>query len=103
MEIAVIGSNAFTLGFQLAGIRRIEEIEEGKSNTAEKMKGLLKEEDIAVILTNQETIDLLDESTSEDALTSVKPVVVVLSTEGSQEGLRKMIIKSIGVDLWNKE
>jgi len=42
----------------------------------------------------------LDEHDRMDIEESVMPVFLPLSINASQEGLRKMIIKSVGVDLW---
>ena len=91
MNIAVIGSAAFTLGFQLAGVRHV-------SSHAEDMNAWLRDNELGIIVTDTATFDALDERTKEDVLRSIKPVVVVVS-EQPQEDLRKMIIRSIGVDL----
>lgn len=99
MDIAIIGGEEFTLGFRLAGISRVVDIVEGK-NPADNFMDLLSQKDIAIIMTDDTTMNLLDERTRDEVESSILPVVVTLSTEASQEGLRKLILKSIGVDLW---
>lgn len=100
MEIAVVGGPEFTLGFRISGIRNIFDIED-KENAAGRMKEIMQDEKIGVIITDDRTIHGLDERTREAVEMSVKPVTVIVSTEAAaQEALRKMIIKSIGVDLW---
>ncbi|HLC74871.1 MAG TPA: V-type ATP synthase subunit F [Candidatus Nanoarchaeia archaeon] len=91
MNIAVLGAPAFTLGFRLAGIRSVSE-------NVKEMETLLHSEDLGIIITDKSSFEKLSENTKEDALKSIKPVVVVISDE-PQEELRKMIIRSIGVDL----
>ena len=91
MNIAVLGSAAFTLGFRLAGIRHVSE-------TPSDIRALLRDPELGIVVTDTHTIEQLDEHTKEDALRSIKPVVVVVSDK-PQEELRQMIIRSIGVDL----
>ncbi|MBI4150086.1 V-type ATP synthase subunit F [Candidatus Woesearchaeota archaeon] len=96
MELAVIGGSAFTLGFALSGIKRIIEAD---VNPAVAFKQTMQEGNVGIIITDEATMSKLDEHVRDDIEHSVKPVVVVLSAEATQEGLRKMIKKSIGVDL----
>ncbi len=97
MEIAVVGGSEFVLGFRLAGIKKALEVEEAPNEVVRKV---MEDEDVGIIIIDQKTIDKLDERTREDVEMSVSPVAVILSEESSQESLRKMIKKSIGVDLW---
>lgn len=98
-NIAIIGSSEFTLGFKLAGIKKTVAIEEN-DNASLKMNELLKDEAVGIIVTEQKIMDELTENLKESALSSVKPSVVVLSKNSKDEGLRSMIKKSIGIDLW---
>ncbi|MBI1969981.1 V-type ATP synthase subunit F [Candidatus Woesearchaeota archaeon] len=100
LEVAVIGSSEFVLGFQLAGVKRIIELEE-KENPEKKIMELKQDPAIGIIITDARTMEKLNEYRREEIQASVKPVVVVLSIEAeAQDALRKMILKSIGVDLW---
>jgi len=96
-EIAVIGGSEFVLGFQLAGIKKVYE----EDAPERKVLELMKDEGIGIIITDEKTMGKLSEYTREAVELSVKPVTVVVSEEGSsQESLRKIIKKSIGIDLW---
>ncbi|MCX8146923.1 MAG: V-type ATP synthase subunit F [Candidatus Woesearchaeota archaeon] len=104
MQIAVIGLPEFTLGFRLVGIRNIIDIDMERDNPSEKMKELIARNDIGIIISDEKVINVIDERTREIVERSVRPVNVVVSTEATaQETLRKMIIKSIGVDLWGAD
>ncbi len=102
MDIAVIGGEEFTLGFRLAGITNVVDLPQGK-DPAEEFRKLLACKDTAIILTDDATLGKLDVRTRGDVEESVRPVVVTLSTQASQGGLRRLIQKSIGVDLWKDE
>ncbi len=99
MNIAVVGRDDFVLGFQLAGINRIFEVED---NAAEKIDLIMQSQEIGIVIIDKKIIDELPEAKKELVEGSVKPVFVSLSTEISQEGLRQLIKKSIGIDLWNE-
>ncbi len=101
MDIAVIGGEEFTLGFRLAGITNVVDLPQEK-DPAEGFAKLLADDSLAIILTDHATLDKLDERTRRDIEENVRPVIVMLSTQTSQEGLRKLIQKSIGVDLWKE-
>jgi vacuolar-type H+-ATPase subunit F/Vma7 len=95
-QIIVLGGTEFTLGFQLAGIKTIEP----EKNINNQFEDILENKDIGILITDQKTINKLDEHLKERIIESVKPVTVIVSEEESQEELKKMIKKSIGVDLW---
>ncbi len=97
MELAVIGDDAFNLGFRLAGIRNARTY-----RSESDLLTVMRDERVGIAIMSQQAFDRLSESRKEDVLTSIKPVVVVLS-EQPQEGLRRMIIRSIGVDLLREE
>ncbi len=103
MDVAVFGGSEFTLGFMLAGIKNvvtIEEKEDARAAQAEKkLDELLAEKETGIVIIDDHLLKQMDERTREKVERSVRPVFVPLSTEASQETLRKMIIKSIGVDL----
>jgi len=99
MEIAVVGGPEFILGFQLCGIHKCFEVNE---NPKQSIKQVFDDKEIGIIIIDQKTIDSLDEMTREDIEKSVNPVAIILSEQESQEALRKMIKKSIGIDLWKE-
>jgi V/A-type H+-transporting ATPase subunit F len=98
MEIAVVGSPDFTLGFQLAGINRLYH-----SNTveesAEHLKGLLNDKNIGIVVVNSELLTKLPERLRLRLSNSITPTVLGIGTE-EDNTLRESIRKAIGVDLW---
>ena len=99
MEIAVLGGSEFILGFQLAGITRTIEVSE---NPANEIKEVMKAPDVGIIVIDDKTMEKLDENTQQLIESSIKPVSVVVSTKDTNEALRRLIKKSIGVDLLGK-
>lgn len=101
-QIAVLGTNEFTLGFRLAGIRNIIDVsDEGKGAA---IFGKVREnKSVGIVVVEEKLLDRLDPADRKEIENNVNPVFLPLSTHASQESLRKMIIRSIGVDLWGKE
>jgi V/A-type H+/Na+-transporting ATPase subunit F len=93
MELAVIGKSEFTLGFRLSGIKKVVDIKK-----EEEVIKMLNDGGLGIVITDQETFDGLNDNLKEDVINSIKPVFVVVSAR-PQEELRKIIIRSIGVDL----
>ncbi len=101
-QLAIIGKEDFTLGFMLAGVRDIY-VDREERETLLHIEKLLKDPDVGIVVLQQETFDSLPEYLQEDLVRMVRPVVVTLSRKGEAGKLREMIIKSIGVDLWNEK
>ena len=98
MEIAIVGSTDFTLGFQLAGINRLyhaNSIEE----SAEHLKELLNDKSIGIVVVNSELLTQLPERLRFRLSDSITPTVLGIGTE-EDNTLRESIRKAIGVDLW---
>jgi len=104
MELAVFGSPEFTLGFRMAGITKVVDIDESMKSEADKrLLQLMEDKDVGIIIADDKIMAALSERMRERAEGSVRPVTIAVSTEtAAQETLRKMIIKSIGVDLWKQ-
>ncbi|HUR61456.1 MAG TPA: V-type ATP synthase subunit F [Candidatus Thermoplasmatota archaeon] len=97
-EIAVMGSPQFTLGFRLAGVRRIFD-----ATTEEQLERAARQacSDPSVSILVLETADLgrLSPRTRSDLVASVKPTVVAVGTQ-EDNTLREKIKQAVGVDLW---
>ncbi len=99
-DIIIVGEEKFVMGFQIAGLNKAFSLsEEHPDNT---IKELISNPDVGLIIIDQESVDKLKPETRETVLNSVEPVFLVISEGDSQDELRHMIKKSIGVDLWNK-
>lgn len=97
MQLAALGGSEFTLGFRLAGIRKVMDFK-GEQD----IDTLMRDPSVGVVIMEQVAFDGLNEHRKDDVVNSIKPVFVVVS-EQPQEELRKMIIRSIGVDLLREE
>lgn len=98
-KIACLGTEAFTLGFQLAGIRITADIHDTK-NILDQIHKLRKNRDIGLVIIDDKIMGALDSNDRASVEESIEPIFVMLSSEDSSESIRKLIIKSIGVDLW---
>ena len=98
MEIAALGGNEFVVGFQLAGVKHIIEIDKD-TDAMEKMSKIKNDGQISMVIVDEAVLNRLDRQDRLEIEASVKPVYVPLSTSSSQENLRYLIKKSIGVDI----
>ena len=89
MQVCAVGSDEFTLGFRLVGI---------KSYQPQELKTLTKGQ-VGVIVTDEKTMNGLDETERKDYENSIRPIFVVLSETASQESLNRLIKRSIGIEL----
>ena len=94
-EIAVIGSEEFTLGFRLAGIKKTFESE----NFEQKIEELLKRNDIGILVAEEQDIQASSKKTRQNIEKSVEPVVIGLSEDAESERLQEKIKKAIGADI----
>lgn len=101
-EIAVYGKEDFLLGFMLVGIKKVYTEKENTTENVTLIKGLLQDDTTGVLVIQEEAYHTLPLRNQEDLSKSIKPVTVILSKESGIGRLREMIIKSIGVDLWNQ-
>jgi len=94
-EIAVIGSEEFTLGFRLAGIKKSYVPEKFDDKIAE----CLEEEELGIIITEERLITDSSRKTQNLIETSVDPIVIGLSEEAESERLQQKIKRAIGADI----
>lgn len=99
-EIAVIGRDEFITGFRLAGIRKNFRPKDDVLKTIEEVK---QDPDIGIAVIEEELLDSVNTHDREDIEKLVRPVFIALSEKSSQENIRRLIKKSIGVDLMEKE
>lgn len=100
MRLAALGSSEFIVGFQLVGITKIIE---AADEPMFQINALKEDPDIGVVVVEESFLDKIDPLEREAIEDSVDPVFIPLSKEATQEGLRKLIKKSIGVDLWKDD
>lgn len=98
MELAVLGSQEFTLGFQLAGISNIFN-PETDDEMSSQLKSLLNSKEVGIIVIDSSIMTTLPERLRNQLSASVTPTVLGIGTE-EDTTLRDTIRKAIGVDLW---
>lgn len=99
MEIAVIGSDEFVLGFRLAGIRRVYVA--NPDNYQEKMLEAMSQPTIGILAVDAKDLDNLSFTVRHKVMDSIQPVVVPVG--GDQSDLREKVKRAIGVDLYKTE
>ena len=97
-ELAVVGSQPFTLGFRLAGIRRIWE-----TSTDEDLERAValarKDPDVSILILETRDVSRLSPRTKSELVSSVKPTLVAVGLD-EDNTLREKIKQAVGVDLW---
>ena len=99
MEIAVIGSDEFVLGFRLAGIRHV--FVANSENYQEKILEALSQSTIGILAVDAKDLDNLSYTVRNRVLDSIQPVVVPVG--GDESDLREKVKRVIGVDLYKSE
>jgi len=97
VNVVVLGSNEFVVGFKLAGIRETIEV---SSEPLKDIEELRKRDDIGIVVIDEKIMEALEQHQREEIEDSVDPVFIPVSTKVEQDSLRRLIKKSIGVDLW---
>ena len=98
MELAVVGSQEFTLGFQLAGISNTFNPSTDEEMSSQ-LKSLLNSKEVGIIVIDSSIMSTLPERLRNQLSASVTPTVLGIGTE-EDTTLRDTIRKAIGVDLW---
>ena len=96
VTIAAFGDGEFVLGFSLAGVVPVSR----KENIEQEFQKLLQDEKYGILIVQESMLAGIRSSLRIKAENSLKPVVMPLSEEAAGDDLRKMIIRSIGVDVW---
>lgn len=99
MEIAVIGSDEFVLGFRLAGIRRV--FVANSENYQEKVLEAMSQPTIGILAVDAKDLDNLSFQVRQKVMDSIQPVVVPVG--GDDGDLREKVKRAIGVDLYKTE
>ncbi len=96
MEIAVVGSEEFVVGFRLAGIRMVYGVESDKLQ--ETILQLLDEKSVGILAVNSKDVEKLPQPLRDRMMASVDPVVIPV---GEEEGdMRDKIRRAMGIDLY---
>jgi len=99
MEIAVIGSSEFVLGFRLAGIRKTYPVETDEK-LAEYITRVLDDGSIGILVLQSRDLNRIPRRLQTTLENSVKPTVIAVGAEEGGLSMRERIKRSVGVDLW---
>jgi V/A-type H+/Na+-transporting ATPase subunit F len=97
VKTAVLGNDEFILGFQLAGIKDVIVASDEPMNDIVR---LIEKKEHGVVIINEQLVEGLDSHNRNQIEDSVSPVFIPISTKVEQDSLKRLIKKSIGVDLW---
>ena len=97
VKTAVLGSNEFVVGFQLAGIKNTIEVSD---NPLQDINNLKNNKETGIVIIEENIMEGLDKHQRIEIEDSVDPVFIPVSTKVEQDSLKRLIKKSIGVDLW---
>ena len=98
VNVVVLGGDEFIVGFQLAGIKETVEV------SSEPLKDILefkKRKDVGIVVVDEKIMEGLDIHQRREIEDSVDPVFIPISTKVEQDSLKRLIKKSIGVELWS--
>ena len=96
MNVGVIGSEEFVLGFRLAGVKRCFE---GRAEQAEDMLArAMKDESTGVIVVEETFFERLSQRSREELRERISPVVLEIGLGESE--LRAKVRRAVGVDLY---
>ncbi|MDI6719772.1 MAG: V-type ATP synthase subunit F [Methanomicrobiales archaeon] len=99
MEMAVIGSSEFIVGFRLAGIRKIYAADD-EERLKEHIARVLEDDEVGILVMDSRDMDRIPPRLRTTLENSVKPTVIAIGGEESGMSMRERIKRSVGVDLW---
>jgi V/A-type H+-transporting ATPase subunit F len=96
MEIAVVGSEDFVVGFRLAGIKKVYGVLPEKLQ--ETIVSLMEEGDVGILAVHTKDLEQLPQHLKDRMMGSVDPVVIPV---GEEEGdIRDKVRRAMGIDLY---
>ena len=98
MEIAIVGSPEFTLGFQLAGIMRLHN-PKNDEEMSQTLRSMLDEKEVGIIVVDATDLTRMPDKLRQRMSDSISPTVLGIGTE-EDNTLRESIKSALGVDLW---
>ncbi|MDO9538182.1 MAG: V-type ATP synthase subunit F [Thermoplasmata archaeon] len=96
MQIAAVGSEAFILGFRLAGVDNVFTAEQ--DNIEVTIRNAISKDQFGILIVHEEEVKHVSEHMKELMLRSIKPVIIKIG--GEEEELRNKVKAAIGVDLY---
>ena len=96
MELAVVGTDEFVLGFRLVGIRKVvgcqdEELEK-------RVTGVMNDKDVGILVLHDDSLKKVSPGLRTRLRQSTRPVLITVGEE--EEDLREKVKRAIGIDLY---
>ncbi len=99
MEIAVVGSEDFVVGFRLAGIKKVYGVPPEKLQ--ETIVQLANEKGVGILAVHTKDLERLPQQLRDRLMASVEPVVIPV---GEEEGdIRDKVRRAMGIDLYKSK
>jgi V/A-type H+-transporting ATPase subunit F len=99
VEIAVIGSEEFVVGFRLAGIRKVYAVSPDK--LLEKIVQVMDEPEVGILAVHTPDLERLPPQLRAKMMDSVGPVIIPV---GLEEGdMRDKVRRAMGIDLYKSK
>jgi V/A-type H+-transporting ATPase subunit F len=99
MEIAVVGSEEFVVGFRLAGIRKVYGVTPDR--LLETIVKVMDEPEVGILAVHQDDLQKLPPQLRAKMMESVDPVVILV---GLEEGdMRDKVRRAMGIDLYKSK
>jgi len=96
MKIAAVGSDAFILGFRLAGVDSVFHAE--REDMEKVLRQAMADEGLGILIVHEEEVRHVSQPMKELMLKNIKPVFIKIG--GTEEELRSKVKATIGVDLY---
>ncbi len=98
MEIAVVGTSDFVIGFRLAGIRKTYDAT--SMDIEAKIQAVLNDKNVGILVIHDTDMKTLSPHLQQILDDSVEPTVIAIGGKGESTNLRDKIKQAVGVDLW---
>jgi vacuolar-type H+-ATPase subunit F/Vma7 len=96
MTIAVVGSEMFSIGFDLIGIQDIFEADE--ANGSETIEGLLYSKEFKLIIVEEKLMDALPRQTRYRVVNNSQPIFVVVGPDAGKV-LNEKVKRAVGLEM----
>jgi V/A-type H+-transporting ATPase subunit F len=96
LELAIVGTDEFVLGFRLVGVRKVIGCPDDKLE--EKITEVLADEEVGILVLHDNSLNKLPPSMRTKLREGSKPVLITIGEE--EEDLREKVRRAIGIDLY---
>jgi len=99
MEVAVVGSSEFGVGFRLAGVQKIYAADD-EEKLRRYIAAVLEDEEIGILVMESRDLNRVPPRLLSTLENSIRPTVIAIGAQEGRMSLRERIKRSVGVDLW---